>query len=56
MGNVHHLNGEGLSNMNEFQCISGIIYGEKNESSVHSDATSESIFDIKGLLSFLFLE
>ncbi len=56
MGNVHHFFGEGLENMNEFQCISGIIYGQRNEPSVHSDATSETIFDIKGFLSFLFLE
>ena len=30
--------GEGLSNMNEFQYMSGLIYGEKNESSVHYDS------------------
>ena len=40
--------------MNEFQYMSGLIYGEKNESSVHNDPSFESIYDIKGLLSFLF--
>ena len=54
LGNVHQLLGEGLSNMNEFQYMSGLIYGEKNESSVHNDPSFESIYDIKGLLSFLF--
>ena len=54
LGNVHHLVGEGLSNMNEFHYMSGLIYGERNESSVHNDPRSESIYDIKGLLSFLF--
>ena len=56
LGNVHHFMGEGLLNMNEFQCMSGLIYGEKNEASVHYDSTPETIYDIKGLLSFLFFD
>ena len=56
LGNVHHLIGEGLSNMNEFQYMSGLIYGYKNESSVHINQASETIYDIKGLLSFLFVD
>ena len=55
LGNVHHALGDGLENMLEFQYLSGIIYGNRNESSVHSDSISESVYDIKGMLSFLFL-
>ena len=40
--------------MKEFQYLSGIIYGNRFESSVHSDSVSESIYDLKGILSFLF--
>ena len=54
LGNVHHSFGDGLDNMKEFQYLSGIIYGNKIESSVHSDSVSESIYDVKGILSFLF--
>ena len=54
LGNVHHSSGDGLANMKEFQYLSGIIYGNRFESSVHSDSISESIYDIKGILSFLF--
>ena len=46
--------GEGLLNMIEFQFMSGLIFGERNETSVHYDLTPETIYDIKGLLSFLF--
>ena len=54
LGNVHHFMGEGISNMIEFQFMSGLIFGERNEASVHYDSTPETIYDIKGLLSFLF--
>ena len=54
LGNVHHFMGEGLLNMIEFQFMSGLIFGERNETSVHYDSTPETIYDIKGLLSFLF--
>ena len=54
LGNVHHSFGDGLANIKEFQYLSGIIYGNRFESSVHSDSISESIYDIKGILSFLF--
>ena len=54
LGNVHHSLGDGLENIKEFQYLSGIIFGNRFESSVHSDSVSESIFDAKGILSFLF--
>ena len=54
LGNVHHSHGDGLENMKEFQYLSGITYGNRFESSVHSDSVSESIYDLKGILSFLF--
>ncbi|MFL3006559.1 MAG: hypothetical protein ACJZ10_01015 [Candidatus Neomarinimicrobiota bacterium] len=50
----HHSSGDGLANMKEFQYLSGIIYGNRFESSVHSDSIPESIYDMKGILSFLF--
>ena len=54
LGNVHHFLGDGLENMKEFQYLSGIITGNRLESSVHSDSVPESIYDVKGILSFHF--
>ena len=54
LGNVHHSLGDGLDNIKEFQYLSGITYGNRSESSVHSESVSESIYDVKGILSFLF--
>ena len=54
LGSVHHSFGDELVNMKEFQYLSGIIYGNRYESSVHLDSIPESIYEIKGILSFLF--
>tara|TARA_X000000950_G_scaffold280139_1_gene374120 strand:+ start:1171 stop:3549 length:2379 start_codon:yes stop_codon:yes gene_type:complete len=54
LGNVHHSFGDGLDRIKELQYLSGIIYGNRFESSVHFDSVSESIYEVKGILSFLF--
>ena len=54
LGNVHHSLGDGLDNMIELQYLSGIVYGNRYDTSLHTDSISETIYDIKGLLHFLF--
>ena len=54
LGNVHQSNGKGLKNINEYQYLSGIIYGNKCEPSIHSQKIAETIYDIKGVLVDLF--
>ena len=54
LGNVHNSSGDGLEHINESQSLSGIIYGNKYDSSIHTEDTPETIYDIKGVLSILF--
>tara|TARA_Y100001968_G_scaffold330614_1_gene382954 strand:- start:2430 stop:4808 length:2379 start_codon:yes stop_codon:yes gene_type:complete len=54
LGNVHQSNGDGLENIKESQYLSGIIYGNKCEPSIHSQKIVETIYDIKGVLVDLF--
>ena len=54
LGNVHNSSGDGLEHINESQSLSGIIYGNKYDSSIHTENTPETIYDIKGVLFILF--
>ena len=50
LGNVHQSTGDGLINIIESQYLSGIIYGNKIDTSIHEDESPETLYDIKGVL------
>ena len=56
LGNVHQSTGDGLINIIESQYLSGIIYGNKIDTSIHEDESPETLYDIKGVLYTLFNE
>ena len=54
LAHIHIKNGEGLENISEKKYLSGLILGNKTETSVHSKEENENIFTLKGYLTTLF--
>jgi len=54
LANVHEQKEKGFTGILETQHLAGIIYGESNSESVHTQVTNEDLFSLKGYLTGLF--
>ena len=54
LANVHARDGEGFEGIKEYRHLAGLIIGENEKTSVHSESTDENLFTLKGFLSGLF--
>jgi phenylalanyl-tRNA synthetase beta chain len=56
LGSVHTQTGNKIDDINENVRLSGIIFGDEHDKSVHTDKTSYNIFSLKGYLYTLLHE
>ena len=56
LGHVHIQKDKGLENILEKKYISGVVYGNYRNHSVHSPSSEEDLFTIKGYLTSLFVQ
>jgi len=54
LSQVHIYQGEGLDGIEEQKHLAGIIYGQEQVESVHSRASDEDLYNMKGYLSGVF--
>jgi len=52
--NVHEQTSDGIEGIHEYRHLAGIILGEEEPASIHSDASEEDLFTLKGYISGLF--
>ncbi len=56
LGHVHIQKDKGLENILEKKYISGVVYGDYRNHSVHSPSSEEDLFTLKGYLNILFVQ
>ena len=56
LGHVHIQKDKGLENILEKKYISGVVYGDYRNHSVHSPSSEEDLFTLKGYLNTLFVQ
>ena len=56
LGHIHVQIDKGLDNIHEKKYISGVVYGNFRDHSVHSGSSEEDLFTLKGYLNTLFVQ